>query len=92
MARYGKITAEPGKYAKPFIPTHPGGVHKMGCCDCGLVHDMQFTAWLKKRVAGKIIGYEKLSRRDVVVMVKARRNERATAAKRRKKQLCVKPK
>lgn len=85
MSKYTKITAATGKFADRFIASHPGGIHKMGCCDCGLVHDMKFTAWLK--VPG---GYQMLNRRAVVVMVQARRNERATAAKRRKKQVCTK--
>lgn len=87
MTRYAKITAPHGKFAKPFIPVGKGGVHKMACCDCGLVHNMKFTAWLK--VPG---GYSRLSRRAAVVMIQAARNERATAAKRRKKQICVKRK
>lgn len=87
MTRYAKITSEPGQFAKPFIAKHVGGVHKMACCDCGLVHNMKFSAWLK--VPG---GYRKLSSRSHVVMIEAARNERATAAKRRKKQICVKRK
>lgn len=87
MTRYAKITSPAGEYAKPFIAEHVKGVHKMACCDCGLVHDMKFTAWMK--VSG---GYRKLKRSAVVVMIEAGRNERATAAKRRKKQLCVKKK
>lgn len=84
MTRYTKIIAPHGKFADRFVATHENGVHKMACCDCGLVHDMKFTAWL--RVPG---GYRKLSGRAAVVMIQAKRNERATAAKRRKKQVCV---
>lgn len=90
MTRYTKITAPHGKFAKPFIAKHVGGIHKMGCCDCGLIHNMKFSAWLKKYVRGALVGYERLSPRHVVVMIQAARNERATAAKRRAKQKFIK--
>jgi len=43
--------------------------YKLGCCDCGLVHEMDFRVM------------------DDAVEFRARRNERATAAKRRHKRL-----
>lgn len=46
-----------------------GEVHKMACCDCGLVHDFIFT----NRVDAK------------AVQIQAKRNKRATAARRRNK-------
>ena len=79
-ARYYQVTSEVGKLSRPFIPVERSGVHKMSCCDCGLVHNMKFTAWL--RVPG---GYQKLSRRAAVVMVQAGRNNKATAGRRRNK-------
>jgi len=80
MPLYNQIYSKRGKFSEPFIPTHPGGSHKMACCDCGLVHDMRFTAWM--RVKG---GYKKIPRSVAVVMIEARRNERATGQKRRNK-------
>jgi hypothetical protein len=40
-------------------------LYRLGCCDCGLVHDMKF----------KVIGKR--------VYIKAKRNNRSTAQKRR---------
>jgi hypothetical protein len=47
---------------------HPLPGYKMACCDCGLVHDMEFD-YIKK---------------DKRIVFRARRNARATAAARRK--------
>jgi hypothetical protein len=46
-------------------------VFKLACCDCGLVHNFSLY------VPGK--------RRGTVIGIAAERNERATAAKRRKR-------
>lgn len=46
--------------------------YRMACCDCGLVHEMQFK-------------YERLGGRGVFIFFRARRHERATAAMRRGK-------
>lgn len=45
--------------------------YRMACCDCGLVHDMDF----------KVVRHGKRNN----VQLRARRNERLTAAMRRKK-------
>lgn len=78
--QYHQITAEPGKFSKPVILSGHAGIHKQACCDCGLVHDKKFTAWLK--VPG---GYQKLSSRAAVVMVQVRRNRDATRTRRKGK-------
>lgn len=83
MSHYHQITAAPGALSKPFIVEYVKGVHKMACCDCGLVHNFRFSAWIKVHNRGRLVGYRKLSRKSVVVMVEAGRNERATASRRR---------
>lgn len=45
--------------------------YRIGCCSCGLVHDMQFV----------IVDHQ--------IALRARRNERATAAKRRHKRVAA---
>ncbi len=59
MARYEK--PEPGEWVQPIKEGY-----KMACCDCGLVHTMNFRI-----VKGR-------------VQFQAFRNNRSTAAKRRK--------
>ena len=49
-------------WINPAVPME----HKIVCCDCGLIHDIEF------RVV------------ENAVQFRARRNERATAARRRK--------
>ena len=58
--------------------------YRMACCDCGLVHDMQFEVHKVTKqidantfVAKSVEGYR--------VRFKARRNNRSTAAMRREK-------
>jgi len=64
--------------------------YKMACCDCGLVHDLEFI--VAKVVKNKKDGYFDM---DIMptgtrkgkfrVLMRARRNKRATAAMRRGK-------
>ena len=56
-------------WIKPEQPK-PRGVYKLACCDCGLVHDVQFRV-------------DRDGDEHVVVM-RLRRNNRSTAAMRRK--------
>ena len=76
---------------------YPNFYYKLCCCDCGLVHDIQFEVW---RVKGrKIIKltksngvllphtefelHKKLDKRTHQVGMKVKRNNRATAQVRR---------
>lgn len=55
----------------------PNRKYKLQCCDCGLVHDMQFIVLLK---AGR-----KLDRRKGQIKFRVRKNDKATMAVRRNK-------
>jgi hypothetical protein len=64
--------------------------YKMACCDCGLVHDLQFR--VGKVTAVKKDGYFTFERVSTGlkkgmyrVLMRARRNKRDTAARRRAK-------
>lgn len=60
--------------------------YRMGCCDCGLVHDMEFKAVrVTKQHGDGSWDYEDLSTEEFRVMFRARRNRRSTAAVRRAK-------
>lgn len=60
--RYAKHSLDESGWTEWFKPALG---YRIGCCDCGLVHDMEF----------------RMKRGQV--QIRARRNERATAAKRR---------
>lgn len=60
--------------------------YRMGCCDCGLVHDLQFKVLrVKTRSKGAFTGDEVPGHR---VMFRAKRNKRSTSQMRRKPQKC----
>jgi hypothetical protein len=48
-----------------------GKIYRLACCDCGLVHDMVFVASKDRETIG----------------IAARRNNRATAQRRRKRKI-----
>ena len=83
--RSTQITHPPGAFSKWMILKHPfpGRAHRVTCCDCGSVHDIQARAYAVVRKNGKIVEYSPLSLREVVVMERVRKNERTTAARRR---------
>lgn len=65
--------------------------YRMSCCDCGLVHDMQFTALRKKKdLPDGAWAATPLDIDRYRVQFRARRNNRSTAAVRREKRLTAK--
>lgn len=66
-----------------WVPVKMRG-YKLACCDCGLVHDTQFKAVrvIKKHRDGSW-EYENLSHGKFRVMLRAKRNPRATGQVRR---------
>lgn len=65
MARYHQV--KPGEWVQPVRKGY-----KLSCCDCGLVHDLDFRLVVNVRGAKRI-------------QFRAFRNERATALTRRAK-------
>jgi hypothetical protein len=60
--------------------------YRMSCCDCGLVHEMEFRAVRKGRnLPDGSWRYKSLNKRGYRVAFRARRDEKATAAVRREK-------
>lgn len=82
MARMKKIEGDPVTgWSEWMSPTMTG--YRFGCCDCGLVHDMEFevyTAAKSKRGRHTILSPKVKNGR---VSFRLRRNNRSTAAKRR---------
>lgn len=59
--------------------------YRMMCCECGLVHDLQFRAAVIEEDFGKYATFKHLDHSEYLVVFRARRNKRATAARRRRK-------
>lgn len=60
--------------------------YRLGCCDCGLVHDIDFrVVKVVNRHCNGIKEGEVLSSRDYQVEFRVRRNERSTGQVRRHK-------
>jgi hypothetical protein len=68
MTIYAKLETDKDGWTKWISPVMSG--YRLGCCDCGLIHEMDF------RIVKEDDGSES-------VEFRARRHERATAAKRR---------
>ena len=61
--------------------------YRMACCDCGLVHDMDFVAIkITKRFHDGTYEFEELPIDQFQVRLRAKRNNRSTAQVRRRKQ------
>jgi hypothetical protein len=83
MARFKKIKAQDDGWSDWELPVMKG--YRIGCCDCGLVHDMDFKiVWVSEDKDGnctvldhRIVGATQR------VMIRARRNNRSTAQIRR---------
>lgn len=85
MARYYKLTARDGDWTFWISPT-PKQPYRMACCDCGLVHNIEFRAVKVSRNNSNgtfVFVDEKINPRKVRVQFRVSRNKRATAAMRR---------
>ncbi len=83
MPRLKKHVAGEGGWSDWDWPIMTG--YRMACCDCGLVHDMEFQAIkVTKSTTGGVFEYEDLDRKKYRVAIRARRNNRSTAQVRRK--------
>lgn len=71
--KYRTLTQRDTKSFTPWVT--PARKYKLVCCDCGLVHDMEFMVRLK--------GRKTLDRRTGQIKFRVRRNTRATAGIRR---------
>lgn len=69
-----------------WVMPNPEG-YKIACCDCGLIHDLEFEAFkvIEDDEARNRVRIKPLSRRLYGVRFRARRDMRATAQRRRKR-------
>lgn len=85
MSKFVQEHAVDGEWTRPIYPVMDK-YYKMGCCDCGLVHDMDFSI---ERVT-KVYPDGSYDTRPVLddslkVVFRCRRNNRSTGQMRRKK-------
>lgn len=82
MPRYKLMVQRADGWCDWVEPVMAG--YKMSCCDCGLVHDMQFAV-LKKGadLPDGTWEAEEMDPEKFRVRLRARRNKRATASARR---------
>ena len=82
MAAYEQIEAEHGEFSKDIYPIMRG--YKIACCDCGLVHDVEYNAVkVTKRLRNGTFEVETLDPEKYRVEFRVRRNARSTAMIRR---------
>lgn len=85
MAKF-KVEVEEDDGWCRWVSPHPDG-YKLGCCDCQLVHDMEFKAVRIKKGNPEKEDWEytELDPKKYRVIFRAKRNKRSTAALRRNK-------
>ena len=83
MPKHKRMVERDDGWSDWIAPVMDG--YKMGCCDCGLVHDLQFGVFTAKELGG---GYHEIIQDSIKngrVRFRARRNNRSTAQVRRHK-------
>ncbi len=82
MSRFKRETAQRDGWSEEITPQMKG--YKMACCDCGLVHDMDFMCVkvLERKQDGSLKVVE-LGPKKYRVTFRCRRNNRSTGQMRR---------
>lgn len=84
MPTYEAVTTEGGDFSDWIFPKDRVD-YRMACCDCGLVHDLQFAVMrVKARLSRGRIELTQIRKQEKFqVGFRARRNSRATSQIRR---------
>lgn len=83
MAKFKKVvTLDPEGWSDWQAPIMNG--YKMGCCDCGLVHDMEFEVGIAVYDPNDPEAFELEPIKNGRVLMRARRNNRSTGQMRRR--------
>lgn len=93
MPKTFHVKAQHGKFCEPIFPDPRERLwkgnahlqHRLICCDCGLSHDFDFIIVETIKRNGKLKTL-KVAPKKYAIQFRARRNERSTAAIRRKPQ------
>lgn len=88
MAKFHQVVEKKNGWSDWEAPIQKG--YKMACCDCGLVHDIDFRiVKVTKTKKGGYFDFEDLptgiNKGKYRALLRARRNKRSTAAMRRGK-------
>lgn len=83
MARIKRYTEGPGGWTKWLTPVMEG--YRLICCDCGLSHSMEFKVIKVLEDHGDTFTFEDVDGEEFRIAFRARRNNRSTAAIRRRK-------
>lgn len=87
MAKYPKITVNDDNWSDWLKPVMKN--YKMACCDCGLVHNIDFKILKQKRLVKEysdgnhVFEYIEVSNPQYMVSLRAARNKRSTGQLRR---------
>jgi hypothetical protein len=73
MSKYDKVEHDAGRFSDWWTPPAKG--HRLACCHCHLVHDVEFRV---------LLGGKEVDLRTVTIQIRMRVNDRATSAMRRK--------
>lgn len=87
MPKYHTLTQNGDDYSDWIVPNQDNGSYKLGCCDCGLVHDVQFAVVeVHGRLPGGKIDISPVEDQEKYqVALRAKRNNRATGQHRRQR-------
>jgi hypothetical protein len=82
--KYEVVTTEGNEFSEWVMPRDRTD-YKMACCDCGLVHDLQFAVMrVAERLPRNRLHLTTIRKQEKFqVMFRARRNNRSTGQKRR---------
>jgi len=81
MAKFKKIKANEDGWSEWELPEMKG--YRLGCCGCGLVHDVAFKVVSATKNPSSEYECEELDDETLRVLMRARRNNRSTAQIRR---------
>jgi hypothetical protein len=82
MAKFKKLTAGDGGWSDWQAPVQG---YKMACCDCGLVHDVEFQVLKITKDDGLDFSGKEMPWGKYRIVLRARRNNRSTGQLRRHK-------
>lgn len=84
MAKFKQIYPEKDGWCEDQFPIMRG--YKMACCDCGLVHDVEFDVYeVTREFPDGSFGAKKRKGKKWRVVMRMRRNNRSTGQIRRNK-------
>lgn len=90
MAKFERVTELPSddSYSDWIQPVHDGKKpYKLACCDCGLVHDVEFKVMkVVKDLGNGYLEVQDANNDKLIVHFRARRNNRSTGQMRRHKE------